>query len=135
MRERGNVRASTIRGGAPAFGPQPRDYSYTMPKKKRKIAMRALLSERLDRGNLHVVKEFSFENIKTKDADTMLKKTWMLEDAIILGGDVEANFMLSVRNISSYLFLHYTQVNVYDVIAYKNIIITEEAAKHFNEVL
>ncbi|HDT11726.1 MAG TPA: 50S ribosomal protein L4 [bacterium] len=132
---RGTTRASTLRGGAPAFGPQPRDYSYTVPKKKRKAAMRALLSDRLGSGHLFVIKEFNFENIKTKDAVSILKGKWSLDEAIIVGGDSEEKFLLSVRNIPEFLFIHKTQINLYDIMAYKNVIFTEEAVKYVDEVL
>lgn len=132
---RGSTRASTIRGGAPAFGPQPRDYSYTIPKKKRVAAMRALLSERLSKGNLYVIKEFNFAEIKTKEAISVLKGSWGFDEAVIVGGDCEEKFLLSVRNIQEFLFLHKTQVNLYDIMAYKNVIFTEEAIKYIDEVL
>lgn len=132
---RGTMRSSTLRGGAPAFGPQPRDYSYTIPKKKRIAAMRALLSERLSKGNLFVVKGFDFDQIKTKEAVSVLKGSWDLKEAVIVGGDNEEKFLLSVRNIQEYLFLHKTQINLYDIMAYKNVIFTEEAIKYIDEVL
>jgi len=132
---RGTTRAATLRGGTVTFGPQPRDYSYTIPKKKRKIAVSSILSERLAKGNLFIIKEFAFENIKTKDALNLLKKTWELNEAVIVAGDSEEKFLLSVRNIQDYLFLHYSQVNLYDLMAFKNVILTEEAAKHLNEGL
>ncbi len=132
---RGTLRASTIRGGAPAFGPQPRDYSYTVPRKKRRLALRALLSERLASGQLFVVKEFAFEAPRTKEAKEILQKKWNVKDAVIIGGDKEENFLLSLRNMREYLFLHTSQVNVYDIAAYKFVFLTEEAAKELNEVL
>jgi large subunit ribosomal protein L4 len=132
---RGTMRASTLRGGAKAFGPQPRDYSYTVPKKKRLAALRALLSERLGTEKLHVVKAFDFEKIRTKDAVSILKGSWALKEAVIVGGDSEYNFLLSVRNIPEFTFLHKTQVNLFDLMAYSNLIFTEEAINHLNEVL
>jgi large subunit ribosomal protein L4 len=132
---RGNMRSSTLRGGAPAFGPQPRDYSYSIPKQKRKAAMRALLSQRLGSGVLFVIKEFNFSEIKTKEATAVLKGKWDLKEAVIVGGDCEDKFFLSVRNIPEFLFLHKTQINLYDLMAYKNIIFTEEAIKYIDEVL
>jgi large subunit ribosomal protein L4 len=132
---RGTMRASTLRGGAKAFGPQPRDYSFTVPKKKRLAALRALLSERLGTEKLHVVKEFNFENIKTKEAVSILKDKWNLKEAVIVGGDAEYNFLLSVRNLPEFTFLHKTQVNLFDLMAYSNLLFTEEAINHLNEVL
>ena len=132
---RGTLRASTLRGGAPAFGPQPRDYSYSVPKKKRRLALKAVLSERLASEQLFVIKEFGFDTVKTKEARTMLQGTWNLNDAVIIGGDKEENFILSLRNLKEYLFLHVSQVNVYDIAAYKNVVLTEDAVKELNEVL
>lgn len=132
---RGSMRATILRGGAVALGPQPRDYSYNVPKKKRKLAVNAVLSERLDNGKLFVINHFDFDNIKTKEAVKMLKDKWQINEAIIFGGDTEDKFMLSVRNMPEYLYLHFTQANLFDIMAYKNVILTEEAAKHFNEEL
>jgi len=132
---RGTMRASTLRGGAPAFGPQPRNYTYTVPKKKRKNALIALLSKRVSEKRLFVVKEFAFSEIKTKSAYKTMKKDWGLEESIVVGGDIEEKFMLSLRNLQDYLYLHFTQVNLYDLMAYKNIVLTEEAAKYLSEGL
>ncbi len=131
---RGTTRAGICRGGYVILGPQPRDYSYTVPTKKRRLAVKAVLSERLESGNLFVVKGFNFEKIQTRAASTLLKKTWNIPEAIILTGDGEDNFVMSVRNIPEYLVLHFTQVNLYDIVAYKTIIMTEEAAAYINEV-
>jgi len=132
---RGTMRASTLRGGAVAMGPHPRDYSYTVPKKKRKVAVSTLLSERLATGRLYIIDKFDFQEIKTKEARNVLKNVWNLRDAVIVGGDVEEKFILSLRNLQDFLYIHYTQANLYDLMAYKHIILTEEAAKHLNEVL
>ena len=132
---RGTTRASTLRGGAKAFGPQPRDYSYTVPKKKRSAAMKALLSERLKTDKLHVIKEFNFEKVRTKDAVAVLKGKWNFKEAVIVGGDAEYNFLLSVRNLPDFIFLHKTQVNLFDLMAYSNVVFVEEAVNYLNEVL
>ncbi len=132
---RGTMRATILRGGAVALGPQPRDYSYHIPKRKGYAAVSALMSKRLAEGKLFVIKEFNFGAIKAKDARVMLKDRWNIDEAIIVGGDTEENFILSVRNMPEFLYIHYSQINLYDVMAYRNIILTEEAAKYFNEVL
>ena len=97
--------------------------------------MRALLSERLSKGTLFVVKGFDFEDIKTKEAVSVLKGSWGFDEAVIVGGDCEEKFLLSVRNIQEFLFLHKTQINLYDMMAYKNVVFTEEAIKYIDEVL
>lgn len=131
---RGTMRAGIMRGGYVILGPQPRDYSYTVPAKKRRLAVKAVLSERLEKGNLFVIKGFDFDKIKTREAKTLLKKTWDLPEAVIITGDREEKFALSVRNIPEYLVLHFSQVNLYDLMAYRTVIMTEEAAKYINEV-
>ncbi len=131
---RGTMRAGILRGGYVILGPQPRDYSYTVPTKKRRLALQAVLSERFKTGNLFVVKGFSFDKVKTKEARHLLKDVWQVPEAVIITGDGEENFWLSVRNIPEYLVLHYTQVNLFDVMAYRSVILTEEAATYFNEV-
>jgi len=130
---RGTTRAGILRGGYVILGPQPRDYSYTVPAKKRRLALKAVLSERFQSGNLFVVKGFGFDKIKTREARRILKETWQIPEAVILTGDGEDNFVMSVRNIPEYLVLHYTQANLFDVMAYPTVIMTEEAATYFNE--
>ncbi len=132
---RGCMRASTLRGGVKAFGPSPRDYSISMPKKKKRNALKALLSERAANGRLFVVKEFSFDNVKTKEAARVLKDAWNLKDAVVVAGDAEEKFYLSMRNLPRFNFVHYEWINVFDLLNNNNVVITEEAAKHLNEVL
>ena len=133
---RGTMRASTLRGGAPAFGPQPRSYAYTLPLRKRAVALTAVLSERLQSGNLFVIKDFNFDRIKTKDAVAVLKKTWELPEAIIVANsESEGNFLFSMSNLQEFAFLDQSLINVYDIVAYKNILFTEEAAKYVDDVI
>jgi len=132
---RGTLRASTLRGGAPAFGPQPRDYSYKVPKKKIKGALKVVLSERLNNNKLFVVKSFDFEAPKTKNAISVLQKTWNIENAIIIGGPDEKNFILSVRNLKGYTYVPFNNIEVYTLLAHKNVMLTEEAVKYLNEVM
>ena len=130
------MRASTLRGGAPAFGPQPRSYAYTLPLRKRAVALTAVLSERLQSGNLFVIKDFNFDRIKTKDAVAVLKKTWELPEAIIVANsESEGNFLFSMSNLQEFAFLDQSLINVYDIVAYKNILFTEEAAKYVDDVI
>lgn len=132
---RGTTRASTLRGGAPAFAPQPRDYSYALPRRKRTAAMAALLSERLKSGNLFIIKSFDFDQIKTKEASALLKGTWNLSEAIVIADETEEKFYFSMRNLPEFYFLEKDLINLYDVMAYKNVLITENAAKFLDQRL
>lgn len=132
---RGTMRSSTLRGGAPAFGPQPRSYAYNVPLRKRTAAVAALLSERLRSGNLFVINKFDFDKIKTKEAVALLKGTWNFSEAVIVAGEEEENFFFSVRNLPEFFFLEKDFINLYDLLAYKNVVFTEEAVKYVDEIL
>ncbi|MBO7127327.1 50S ribosomal protein L4 [bacterium] len=132
---RGTMRSSTLRGGAPAFGPQPRSYGYNVPLRKRTAAVAAVLSDRLRSGNLFVIKNFDFDKIKTKDAVALLKGTWNFSEAVIIAGDNEENFYFSMRNLPEFSFLPQDVINLYDLIAYKNVVFTEDSVKYVDELL
>lgn len=133
---RGTMRASTLRGGAKAFSPQPRDYAMKVNSKKRKAAVRAVLSERFATERLFVVDNFLFDIPKTKEAYNLFRNIWNLDSAIVVCGmQKEENFIRSVENLRDYNWIDCSEVNLYDIMNYKNIILTEEAAKHLNEVL
>lgn len=133
---RGTIRAATLRGGAKSFSPQPRDYTIKVNAKKRKAAVRAVLSERFATERLFVVDNFLFDMPKTKNARSMFENAWKIDSAIVICGmQKEENFVRSIENLRNYNWIDFSEVNLYDIMNYKNIILTEEAAKHLNEVL
>jgi large subunit ribosomal protein L4 len=126
----GRARSGSIRnphwvGGGTAFGPKPRDYSYTPPKKVRQGALRSALSLRLRDKQLTVIDGFSFDKPKTKQMEKFLE-TFGTESALIV--DVEnKNLMLSTRNLAKAKFLPNVGLNVYDVLRYKHLYMTKAA--------
>ncbi len=124
----GNIKSPLLRGGGSVFGPDPRDYSYKVPKKVRKLALKMALTCKLKDDELLVVDKFEFEQIKTKkflEAAGNLKIT----NALIVIDDKNENLELSARNISNIKVLHIKGLNVVDILKYKNLVLVESSIK------
>ena len=145
----GRARAGTNRsplwvGGGTVHGPTPRDYSYSMPKKKRKAALRSALSMKARDGQLRVVDSFEFPEIKTKFAAQVLE-TLEAPSALVVdttSRDEETNevthnekLRLSVRNLKDAKYLASEGLNVEDVLRYDVLVLSQQALEHIHEVL
>jgi large subunit ribosomal protein L4 len=118
----GSIRAPNHVGGGTVFGPQPRDYSYRLPKSARKAALRSVLSLRAKEGIL-VIKDFSLDTPKTKAMVEFFGRA-ELKSALFVDNDNQ-NLKLSVRNMPKAKFLPGNAVNVYDVLHYEKLVLTE----------
>lgn len=128
----GNARQGSFKnphmvGGGVAFAPKPRDYSYAMPKAKRRAALASALSLKLHEGGVRVVRDFVLAEVKTKGVVQALGKLGA-ENALIVDGDNEA-LKKSARNLASTRYLHQDGLNVYDLLKYRSLIITESAVR------
>jgi large subunit ribosomal protein L4 len=123
----GNWKNPHMVGGGVAFAPKPRDYSYKMPKAKRRAALATALSLKLTEGGLTIVKDFALGEIKTKSVIAALKALGR-DSALIVDGDNET-LKLSTRNLPDSRYLHQDGINVYDLLKYPSLIVTESAAK------
>ncbi len=124
----GNIKSPLLRGGGSVFGPDPRDYSYKVPKKVRKLALKMALTSKLKDDELLVVDKFEFEQIKTKkflEAAENLKIT----NALIITDDKNENLELSARNVSNIKVLQTKGLNVVDILKYKNLVLVESSIK------
>lgn len=130
----GDARTNIFVGGGKAFGPHPRDYSYRLPRKARKGALRAALSLKKSEGKFLVVKNFSIDKIKTKDAIQMLAKLGIRNGLIVVDGHDE-KLEKSVRNIPGIKLLKWEGLNVVDLMRYEHAVITEAALTKVQEVL
>ncbi|MFO7736800.1 MAG: 50S ribosomal protein L4 [bacterium] len=128
---RGTLRASTIRGGAPAFGPQPRTYGKKVSKKKKRIAVLQILAEKIRNGEIVVMKDFEMKEIATKNAYRILRKNAGIEKALVLS---EENDILekSLKNIPVYKYSPYNSFNIMDLMRYEKVVLTEKAVKKLN---
>ncbi|MFP4597291.1 MAG: 50S ribosomal protein L4 [Persicimonas sp.] len=145
----GRARAGTIRsplwvGGGITHGPSPRDYSYQMPKKKRKAALRSALSMKARDGKLRVVDSLELDEIKTKRAVEVLQALEAPSALVVdaTSRDEETNkvshnetLRLSVRNLKDAKYLASEGLNVEDLLRYDVLVLSQQALDHIQEVL
>jgi len=134
----GRARAGTIRsplwtGGGIVFGPLPRDYSYRVNKKAKKAALRAALSSKLKENKLFILDNFNLAEIKTKFFVTILDNL-KIEEALIID-NTNINLEKSARNISSVKVLRPEGLNVYDILKYDSLIITQPGLEKITKSL
>ena len=124
-RARSGSRTSPVwRGGGTVFGPKPRDYAYTMPKKVRKLALRMALSARQQEGNLVVLDKFELPEIKTKEFVKVLDAL-SARDCLIVVDAMERNLDLSSRNVVGVKVLPVAGLNVYDILKHSKLMLVQ----------
>ena len=131
----GTIRSPLWRGGAIIFGPKPRSYSYSIPKKKRRLALCSVLSSKVAENNIIVLDELNFEAPKTKEMIKVLNALNVEGKALVVTGEVIDNVVLSARNIPGVLPMAAEGVNVYDALNAGKIILTKDAVAKIEEVL
>ncbi len=132
----GTIRAPQWAGGGVVFGPHPRSYDIKVNRKEVKLAMRSALSAKLADGEFHVVSEFGFEKPRTKDAVAVLKALDLEDRRItIVVDDEDVNAYLSFRNIPKVNVIPATEINTYELIDNKALVVTQAALAHIEEVL
>ncbi len=129
----GNRKVNTMPGGGAAFGPKPRSYGYTLPRKVRRNALRSALSEAVQAGTLKVVDAFELDAPKTKIAAAALA-TLGTSKALVIDVDNRA-LGLSLRNLPKAKFLPTAGLNVYDILRYENVVVTKSAIAAIEERL
>jgi large subunit ribosomal protein L4 len=124
----GSTRSPIWRHGGTIFGPQPRDYSYKMPKKAWRAALCLAISDRAKNGKLFIVESLDLSEPKTKAAKAALGKLGV-EHALIVTSDGDAKFFLAARNLAAHKVLALEGLNVYDVLNYRELVMTSRTAK------
>lgn len=115
----GSIRAPQWVGGGVVHGPKPRDYSYSLPKKIRKVALKSVVAGRVQEGNVIVVEDFTFEKPQTKQAIEFLKNLGLENDKVlIVVPELEENTYKSFRNLPNVKLLEIEGLNVYDMLCY-----------------
>ena len=130
----GSIRAPQWRKGAVIFGPKPKDWSYSINKKTKKNALISALSFKYSEGVLIALNEFSLPEIKTKHVSDFVK-TFELKSALIVITGENENLMKSARNLKNVKVINVDGLNVYDVLKFENLILTEESLARAQEVL
>jgi large subunit ribosomal protein L4 len=124
----GSTRASQFVGGGKAMGPKPRDYSYDVPKKVRKAALRSALALRAKDGKLLIVEKWAPSAPKTKSAAAVLEKLG-LSKALVVDAAANQGLAKSLRNLDGADFLAAEGLNVYDILKHDALVLTAESAK------
>ncbi|MFQ6108458.1 MAG: 50S ribosomal protein L4 [Candidatus Aminicenantales bacterium] len=130
----GSIRSPLWRKGGVVFGPKPRDYSYRLPKKVKKNALKSALSLKLAEKHLLVLKALDFKEPKTKQGARFLEKL-QLNSALIVDSHKNKNLFLSLRNIPRVKVVDSSQVSVYDVLDHQWLVFSEGAFKSLMERL
>ena len=129
----GSTKGPQWRGGGVVFAPKPRDFSKKVNKQKKRYALLSALSTKLKDGQVVVLDKFAFESPKTKDAQAFLS-AFKFEGSVLVVNDAnDKNIKLSTANIPSLSIEEASDLNAYEVVASKNIVLTESAIKQIEE--
>lgn len=124
----GSTRSPLWRHGGTTFGPQPRDYSYKMPKKAWRRALTLAISDRALNGAMVVAESLELEEPKTRHALALLTALG-LKHALIVVGEGDGYFARAARNLAAYKVLPLAGLNVYDVLNYDELLMTAATAR------
>ncbi len=130
----GSIRSPLWRKGGVTFGPKPKDWSHGMNKKTRKAALKSALAVKLSNDNIVIIDEFSLPEIKTKQVAEFAKKFDLKSAVIVIAGDNE-NLQKSARNIRSMKVLKVDGLNVYDLLRFNTLVLTQESVAKAEEGL
>ena len=130
----GSRRSPLWRGGGTIFGPMPRDYSFSLPKKVKQAALRAALSLKRQEGKLILLDDFPLEGFKTRQILEVLKK-FQVEDALIVTDEKHLFLERSARNIPKIQILRYEGLNVYDILNHEHLILLSPTIQRIQGVL
>ncbi len=125
----GDKRSPTRRHGGITFGPHPRDYTKAMPKKMRRLALRCMLSSKVNEGSLKVLDQLAFEKPKTKSMIQVLDALKLESTALIVTGAPEEIVIKSARNIPGIKTLPANILNVVDLLSHQALVMTEDAVR------
>jgi len=130
----GSIRAPHWVGGGIALGPKPRSYSYKLNKKERRLAIKSCLSSKVIENELTVIDKFEFNEIKTKEVAKMLNNLKLEGKTLILLPEKNEIIQKSARNIKGVKTLSVNTINAYDLVKYKNLVVTLDTVKRLEEV-
>ena len=131
----GSIRSPQWRGGGTVFGPTPRSYSYKLPRKVRRLAIKSVLSQKVIDNDLIVVDSFSFDAPKTKEFAEVLNKLDVNTKALVVLEDGNDFAALSARNLPNVTVVAADGINVLDVVGNQKLILTQAALSKIEEVL
>ncbi len=129
----GSIRAPQWIKGGIALGPKPRSYKYKIPKKMRQLAFKSVLTSKLQEGNLVVVDKLELKEIKTREMVKVLNNL-KVDKALVMLNEKNLNVQASARNIENVKTTLVSTINVFDLLKYNKLVVTEDAIKKLEEV-
>lgn len=130
----GSSRNPVWTGGGIAFGPQPRDYGFKMPKKTRRLAIKSALADKVNNGNLVVLENLTVAEPKTKEIVQVLDAL-KAPNALVVIKEADVNVIKSARNIAGVTPVQADGINVYNILAHEKLVMTKDAVARVEEVL
>ncbi|MEK4231137.1 50S ribosomal protein L4 [Solibacillus sp. FSL H8-0538] len=131
----GSIRSPQWRGGGIVFGPTPRSYSYKLPKKVRRLALKSALSAKVVEQNFLVLDALTLDAPKTKDFKAVLAALEINKKALFVTAELNENVLLSARNIPGVTVLTAEGINVLDLLGHEKVVFTKAAVEKVEEVL
>ena len=129
----GSTRAPQWTGGGVVFAPTPRDYTIRLNKKEKRLALKSVLTSKVQENKLIVVDELKFDEIKTKNFVNVMNNL-KAEKALVVLNENDANVVMSARNIPTVKTALTNTINVYDILKYNTLILTKDAVATIEEV-
>ncbi|WP_022931800.1 50S ribosomal protein L4 [Treponema bryantii] len=130
---RGDKKSPITVGGGTIFGPKPRDFSYSIPKKEKRLAMKSILSAHAQGDRLTVIEDFTVESGKTKDLAAILNNFAKDERTVLILKDDDAKIKQAGRNIPNLSFLAYNRLEAHTLFYGRKVIILESAVKNLSD--
>ncbi len=129
----GSTRSPQWKGGGVVFAPAPRDYSFKLNKKEKRLALKSALTSRVNENKFIVVDELKLDEIKTKKMVGVLKALHAEKALVVIHGE-DSNVALSARNIPTVKVSYTNTINVYDILKYNTMVVTKDAVAAIEEV-
>lgn len=130
-----SLRSPLWKGGGNVHGPQPRDWSYQIPKKMRRGAIRAALSERLREGGVIVIDDFSLQHHKTRDLVAILSTLGVEKRALLVDSLENRNLILASRNLPDVDHTNSFGLNIFNVLLHEQIVLSKRAVGEIEKIL
>ena len=130
----GSVKSPLRRGGGITFGPHPRNYQQSMPRKMRQLALRCVLSAKARDGELKILEQFKFSEPKTKEMVQIMKTLGIDSSVLIVNGKPEEALIKSARNLRGIKTLPASLINVVDILSYKMLLMTVTAVRQAEQL-
>lgn len=130
----GSIRNIHWKGGAVAFAPKPRNYSYTIPKKLKRVALKSALSSKVLDNNIIVLDDLALAGIKTKEFVKVLNNLKVDTSALVVMPSVDEKVVKSARNVPEIKTAWVNTINTLDILKYQKFIITKDAVARVEEV-